>query len=218
MKIFAISDIHGEKRYFEQAAGLIGSADLVAIAGDLTTSGGKKSAGEVISCVEKYNSNILAVHGNWDGKGVIDLLEEKGYSLHGKGRTIGGIGFFGVGGSSKTPFGTVSEYSEDEIRGFLNAGFNEIRNAGNIVLISHSPPRKVRDKTIFGLRGGSVSVSEFVKKHGISLCIVGHIHEAYGRENLDDCVVVNTGPFQKGRYALIDTGGPITAELGSLRR
>jgi Icc-related predicted phosphoesterase len=218
MKIFAISDIHGEKRYFERAAGLIGAADLVAIAGDITTSGGRKSAGDVISCVEKYNSNILAVHGNWDGREVIDLLDERGYSLHGRGRTVGGIGFFGVGGSGKTPFGTVSEYSEDEIRGFLDAGFNEIRNAEKVVLISHSPPKRVRDKTFFGLRGGSTSISEFVKAHRISLCIVGHIHEAYGREQLGACVVVNSGPFQRGRYALIDTDGPVTAEIGSFRR
>ncbi|OHD67810.1 MAG: hypothetical protein A2W19_13065 [Spirochaetes bacterium RBG_16_49_21] len=216
MKIFAISDIHGEMRYFERAAGLIRSADMVAVAGDLEKTGSRESAEEVISCIENYNSNILAVHGNWDRKEVLDLLEERGYSIHGRGRIAGGIGFFGVGGSSVTPMNTVSEYTEEAINEFLTAGFNEIRHAEKIVLISHTPPRKVRDRTFFGLRGGSASIAEFVKKSTIALCIVGHIHEAFGTENLGNCIVVNTGPFKKGRYALIDIGGSISVELGRL--
>ena len=111
---------------------------------------------------------------------------------------------------------TASEYTEEAINEFLAAGFDEVRQAERIVLISHTPPRKTRDRTIFGLRGGSFSIAEFVAKNAVALCIVGHIHEAFGTESLGNCIVVNTGPFKKGRYALIDVTGSISVELGRL--
>ena len=216
MKIFTISDIHGEKKYFDAAEHLITGADLVVVAGDLTKTGRRESAEEVLSCIEELNTNILAVHGNWDRTEVLDLLEQKGYSIHGRGKIIRRIGFFGVGGSGKTPMRMTSEYTEEVIRGHLIAGYSEIRNAERVVLISHSPPKKVRDSTLFGISAGSTSISEFIQKNTINLCITGHIHEAYGTEYLNHCLVVNSGAFNKGRYASIVISDTVTAELGTL--
>ena len=217
MKIFAISDIHGEKKYFDAGAGLIQSADLVIVAGDLTNRGDRKSAGDILSRIEGYTDRIVAVHGNWDPDPVADLLRERGYSLHGRGRIIGGTGFFGVGGSNKTPMHMPSEYTDDELWKFLEAGYGEVRSAEKIVLISHAPPRKVRDKTFFGIHAGSSSISEFIQRNRVDLCITGHIHEAFGEEYLNGCIVVNSGSFRKGRYSTIDMGVSITVELGRLQ-
>ena len=57
-----------------------------------------------------------------------------------------------------------------------------MRVASRIVLISHAPPRGIRDRSFLGLRGGSHSVKAFLEEHPVSLCLCGHIHEAAGIE------------------------------------
>jgi uncharacterized protein len=214
MKIFVIGDLHGERKYIGAAAGLIGSADLVALCGDIAKSGDRASAETVLSEIEQHSKKIVAVHGNWDRDEVRILLESRGYSLHGRGRIINGVGFFGVGGSSQTPMNTASEYTEDEIRDFLSDGFSAVAGAGKKVLVTHAPPRHVRDRTFLGLRGGSKAVREFLDGTRIDLCLAGHIHEAYGSEMLNDCLVVNSGSFKKGRYSCIDLGDSFTVDQG----
>lgn len=86
----------------------------------------------------------FAVHGNWDRGEVADFLVEKGYSLHGDSRILEGVGFFGVGGSSPTPFHTATEYTEDEIGQILQMGYGQVQEASPVVLISHAPPHGVK--------------------------------------------------------------------------
>jgi len=214
MKILAIGDIHGEEKYFDAAADLIGSVDLVALCGDLAKGGDRKSAEDILSCIERHTRKIIGVHGNWDRDEVCSLLESRGYSLHGKGKIIDGIGFFGVGGSSQTPMNTASEYSEEEFNEYLTAGYRQIAGAAISVLISHAPPHRVRDRTFIGIRGGSRTVRKFIEVNKVDLCLVGHIHEAYGVERFINCTVVNSGSFKKGRYSLIEIGNGITVEQG----
>jgi uncharacterized protein len=216
MKLFVISDIHGETKYFDAAAGLIDSADLVVISGDLTKNGTRDSAEEILERIERRSKKIIAVHGNWDKDEVRQLLDQKGYGIHGKGQIIKGIGFFGVGGSSQTPMNTTSEYTDEELYKFLSAGYHEVAGSTRTVLVSHAPPRRVRDRTFIGLRGGSQAVREFINAHHVDLCLTGHIHEAFGIDELGGCRVVNSGSFKKGRYSLIDVGDSITATQGTL--
>ena len=215
MKLFAISDIHGATKPIEKAATLIREADWVVIAGDITSTRTRAEATDVIACVEQYSTRILAIHGNWDRMEVKDFLEEKGYSLHGKGRVRDGIGFFGLGGSSPTPIHTASEYTEKEIAIILQTGYQQVQDASQTVLISHVPPRGVRDRSfIFGLRGGSHSVKAFLEVNPVTLCLCGHIHEAAGIERFCDTLVANSGSFKKGHYLTIEIGQDIVAKRG----
>ncbi len=216
MKILAIGDIHGEKKYFDAAADLIGSVDLVVLCGDLARGGDGKSAEDVLACIERHTDRIVGVHGNWDRSEVCALLERKGYSLHGRGTIIDGVGFFGVGGSTQTPMNTASEYTEEEFNVFLESGFRQVTGAAVSVLISHAPPHRVRDRTFLGIRGGSRAVRSFIENHNVDLCLAGHIHEAYGVEQFNRCIVANSGSFKKGRYSLIETGSAITVNQGKL--
>jgi uncharacterized protein len=216
MKLFAISDIHGDAKFFGAAAGLIGTADCVVISGDIAKNGDRRSAEEVLSLVEEFSDNIVAVHGNWDRADVLALLDERGYSVHGRGIVREGVGFFGVGGSSQTPMNTASEYSEEEIAGFLEEGYRDIEGTALTVLVSHVPPRRVRDRTFLGLRGGSRAVREFLEQNRVDLCLTGHIHEAFGTENLAACTVINSGSFKKGRYSLVEIGTTVRVFQGKL--
>ncbi|PKN67764.1 MAG: hypothetical protein CVU54_16395 [Deltaproteobacteria bacterium HGW-Deltaproteobacteria-12] len=214
MKLFVMSDIHGATKPIEKAALLIREADLVVIAGDITRSKTRAEAADVIACMEQFSTNILAVHGNWDRLEIKDFLEEKNYSLHGKGRVLGGVGFFGVGGSSPTPLHTATEYTEQEIALILHAGYEQVQAAPQVVLISHAPPRGVRDRSFLGLRGGSKSVKSFLEEHPVSLCLCGHIHEAAGIERFANAIVANAGSFKKGRYLAVEIGPGIQATAG----
>ncbi len=216
MKIFAISDIHGATRSIEKAAHLIREADAVVISGDITHTKTRTEAKDVLACLEQYSKRILAVHGNWDREEVKDFLEEKGFSLHGRGRILDGTGFFGIGGSSPTPIPTATVYSEEEIARILQSGYEQVRQASRLVLISHAPPRSVRDRSFIGLRGGSHSVKSFLATHPVGLCLCGHIHEAHGIERFQNTLVVNTGSFKKGRYATIEIDATIAAAPGRL--
>jgi Icc-related predicted phosphoesterase len=215
MKLFAISDIHGATKPIEKAATLIREADWVVISGDITRAKTRAEAADVIACLEQYSTRILAVHGNWDRLEIKDFLEEKGYSLHGKGRMIDGIGFFGLGGSSPTPIHTATEYTEEEIALTLQTGYEQVQESPQAVLISHVPPRGVRDRSIvFGLRGGSHSVKEFLETNPVSLCLCGHIHEAAGIERFCNTLVANSGSFKKGHYLSIEIGQNLVATRG----
>ena len=214
MKLFAISDIHGATKPIDKAAALIREADWVVISGDITRAKTRTEAADVIACLEQYSTRILAVHGNWDRLEVKDFLEEKGYSLHGKGLIIDGIGFFGMGGSSPTPLKTATEYTEKEIALTLQAGYEQVRGASPIVLISHVPPRGVRDRSFLGLRGGSHSVKAFLETNPVNLCLCGHIHEAAGIERFCSTLVANSGSFKKGHYLSIEIGRDIVVTRG----
>ncbi|PKN05138.1 MAG: hypothetical protein CVU74_03335 [Deltaproteobacteria bacterium HGW-Deltaproteobacteria-9] len=214
MKLFVMSDIHGATKPIEKAAPLIREADWVVIAGDITGKKTRAEAAEVIACLEQYSTRILAVHGNWDRLEVKEFLDEKGYGLHGIGRIIDGIGFFGLGGSSPTPLHTATEYTEEEINIELRTGYEPIRATAKVVLISHAPPRGVRDRSFIGLRGGSRSVKAFLEENPINLCLCGHIHEAAGIERFGGTLVANAGSFKKGRYLTIEIGQEVMATPG----
>jgi len=214
MKLFAISDIHGATKPIEEAEPLIRAADWVVIAGDITRTKTRAEAVDVIACIEQYATHILAVHGNWDRLEVKDFLEERGYSLHGQGRLLDGIGYFGIGGSSPTPLNTATEYTEEEIDLALRMGFGQVQGASQVVLISHVPPRGVRDRSFLGLRGGSRSVRSFLQEHPLRLCLCGHIHEAAGIERFQSTLVANSGSFKKGHHLSVEIGMDLVVTPG----
>jgi len=117
MRIFAIADIHNRSvGKFE-----IDDVDVVVVAGDFTNADGVDFAKETIKKLEENfpEAKILAVPGNMDVSGVLNFLEEKGISIHGKVVEVNGIKIGGLGGSNVTPFSTPFELEEDEISSAL---------------------------------------------------------------------------------------------------
>lgn len=203
-----MSDIHGAVAV-AKCGPLMAQADLIVVAGDITRSKTRGEAELVISEIERFNRHILAVHGNWDRIDVLNFLEEKSYSLHARGQVVDGVGFFGLGGSSPTPMQTATEYSEEEIARYLTEGYEAVRECAKVVLISHCPPRGIRDRTYLGLPGGSKSVRKFLEEHRVDLCMCGHIHEAGGIESFQETIVANGGSLKRGRGLYIELGEDI---------
>jgi hypothetical protein len=213
MRVICVSDVHGKLEGIKRLKEVEG--DLVVISGDITNFGHKERAEEILSEFLKINK-VLAVQGNCDYMDVNEALEEADVNLHSQGRIIRGIGFFGVGGSSSTPFNTPQEYSEEEIWNFLEKGYTMITDANIKVLVSHSPPIDTKvDLTPGGVHAGSRKVREFVERYQPQLVVCGHIHEARGEDQIGDATIVNPGPLSGG-FVVVDIGEEIRVEFHSL--
>jgi Icc-related predicted phosphoesterase len=205
MNIVVMSDFHNDveniMNYIDKIA--LFDFDLVVCPGDFTDvtipkGFTKIDIGELI--IEELSSlrkPLLAVPGNQDRE-IIPLLEEKGISLHGDGKIIKDIGFYGFGGA-KTPFGTSLEPEENEIMRGLEKGFEKIKNTKTKVQITHIPPARTKIDLLYsGAHAGSEVVRKFIEEKKPLVAISAHIHEARGVDELNGTKLINSGRFPEG--------------------
>lgn len=201
LNIIVLADIHDNCTIVHSLRTQIQAADLVILAGDMTTFGNESDVHDVIEALDVEHDKIIGVFGNMDPRAVIDYFETGNYSLHGKAKIVNGIGFFGLGGSNRTPMRTPTEFGEEQIKTILEQGYEQTRKADTTILVSHTPPYKVLDRALMFLHAGSKSLRGFIMKTKPLICLCGHIHEAHGIEMLDNTVVVNPGKAGAGYYA-----------------
>ncbi|HOJ49693.1 MAG TPA: metallophosphoesterase [Spirochaetota bacterium] len=204
MKIMFITDIHNNYKDIEKL--LLNNIDVIIIGGDFTIRGGRDDVKKILDNIIKiFKGKILAVPGNMDKKEVLDVLIDYNINIECSGVIIEDIGFFGCGGSEKTPFDTPNEKDSNDIYRCLVTGYNSIKEAGIKVMVSHNPPFNTKcDKVLSGNSVGSKKVREFIENYLPDYCLTGHIHEGIASDIIGKTVVVNPGPFQNGRFAIID--------------
>jgi Icc-related predicted phosphoesterase len=193
----------------------ITAADLVIITGDITNYGSSRDAETVLNQLRAINRSILGVAGNLDQPDVARYLEKMAISLHGSGRIIEGLGIMGLGGSNYTPFNTPYEFSEQELAGFLAAGFARVKDAENFILVSHPPPMQTKtDRLTNGNHVGSRAVRSFIEEKQPLLCLTGHIHESRGEDRIGRTLVLNPGMIKEGGYIeIIHEDNELSASL-----
>ncbi len=203
MIIIAIGDIHMDTESIKRIPG-IHKADCVVLTGDLTLVGGRREAGTVLDAVAALNPRIYAQIGNMDRCEVDVMLTERGINLNGSGVILEGVGLFGLGGSTPTPFGTPSEFSEEELEARLQQAYEAVKGARRKILFSHTPPIQTRlDRVRGGLHAGSRAVRKFLERTAVDVCICGHIHEAAGNDRVGSTPVINPGMIGQGGYVCI---------------
>jgi len=210
MNILVVSDIHNDVEnlmtFFEKIA--LMEFDVVVCPGDLTDMTMPKGfdkkdiAKLIIEELKSLGKPVLVVPGNMDGE-IVSLLDQEKVSIHGKGKIVNDVGFYGFGGA-KTPFKTSLEVSEDDVKHGLEKSYAEVKDCKVKVQVTHSPPLKTNiDKISSGAHVGSSVVREFIEKNHPSVAISAHIHEARGVDNIDDTILVNSGRFPEGHCALV---------------
>ncbi|MCK5227029.1 MAG: metallophosphoesterase [Desulfobulbaceae bacterium] len=214
MRIIAFGDIHmslGNIRNLPD----IKNADLVVVTGDLTNYGGKKDAKIILDQLLSLNKKLIALPGNLDEPEVDKYLTDINLNLHGRGKVINGIGIMGMGGSNITPFNTPGEYSEEELARLLNIGYEAIKSAGRIILVSHAPPLNTEtDRISAGAHVGSVAVRNFIEKVQPEVCLTGHIHEARAEDKIGKTHILNPGMIKDGGWIeVLLENGKITASI-----
>jgi len=192
VKLLLFSDIHVDLEAARQIVAKSREVDVVIGAGDFATmSRGLKSCIDVLFQIDRPT---VLVPGNneWPDQLLAACKDWKSvHVLHGRGIQIDGVSFFGLGGGAPvTPFGDWSfDLSEEQAAKLLEAC------PDGAVLVSHSPPKGVLDRSSSGQSLGSTAVRDAIIQKNPRLVVSGHIHASAGKSaTLNATTVVNAGP------------------------
>ncbi|WEU40773.1 MAG: metallophosphoesterase [Candidatus Odinarchaeum yellowstonii] len=211
LKIIAISDIHGNigviEKLVEALKQLGGNPDLIIIAGDITHFGGLNDALDVFKILSRIESKrLFFIPGNCDSP-ELEKFESDGvvFNIHMETAEYLGYTFIGLGGSSKTPFHTLYEFSEEEIGNMLEKLSLKVYDAAKLITVTHDPPyNTLIDLNKRGVHVGSRKIRDFILKKRHFIHISGHIHEARGKDLLGGTILVNPGNASSGYYSVIE--------------
>ncbi|MFH1545449.1 MAG: metallophosphoesterase [archaeon] len=208
MKLLALGDIHGRIEGLREILEKAGKVDLIVVTGDFTSFGSREKGEEVLNELNSFNSEIIAVPGNLDSKEVMDLLEEKGISLHGKSKSIEGYEFVGFGGASNA-IGEIIFLEQQILEGLRNL----MKEKERVILVTHSPPKGTSlDRTHLGEHIGSEAVKRVIEEFQPLLVLCGHAHESGSEEMIGRSRCINVGAVKEGRAALIELNKEIKVE------
>ena len=203
MNICVITDIHGKKSSLKKLFDSIDISkfDLLLCCGDITSFGGEREAKEILDIIPDIP--FYSVFGNCDRSDVNDYLISKNISLHEKEFKIKDYTIGGFGGSNKSPFGTPSEYEEDQIMtGLSKLSFK------NMILVTHAPPYGTKLDRIGNSKSiGSTSVRSIIEKMQPIVAISGHAHESRAIDTIGKTHLVNPGPLKDGYYGIVKIDG-----------
>ena len=191
MKILAFSDLHHSWARAEEIVAAASAADLVIGAGDFCNM--REGLPEAMGLLAGISAPMVVVPGNAESYAELSDAAPAGtHVLHGHGVEIDGLRIFGLGyGVPVTPFGAWScDLTEVQARQMLA----DCDRAD--ILVLHSPPKGVVDRTSGGLSVGSVAIYEAIGRIAPDLALCGHIHDAWGQTGMiGRTKVVNLGPF-----------------------
>ncbi len=192
MKLLVFSDLHCDARAAQRVVEMADNVDVVVGAGDFATV--RRQLSVTIDVLRQLTKPAILVPGN------SETLEElvtacadwpTSHVLHGNGIEIDGVAFYGLGGAVPvTPFGAWSyDFTEDAARQLL------ANCPSGAVLVTHSPPNGIVDRSSSGKHLGSVAVREVIERTQPRLVVCGHIHESGGQSAwLSNVPVINAGP------------------------
>ena len=190
MRIACVSDLHGA------VITPTLEADVLVIAGDITNQGRYLEIMRAIDWITVASNNykhILWVPGNHD-MGVEEklLLPPNCVNLRKQKIELEGVSFYGESLSCCFDLPRLAQYWE-----YMTADKKEDLFAWEYVpyadiIISHSPPLGLLDKTDSKVHIGSPGLRKYIKKHHPKLVICGHVHESQGQRLVEKTLVVNT--------------------------
>jgi len=190
MKILAFSDLHLSRARAEEIVAASRVADLVIGAGDFGNM--RRGVAEAMRLLAGIETPLVLVPGNNESLEELRMAAPEGaFVLHGDTITMDGVTLFGIGGGVPvTPFGAWSwDLTEAEAEDLLKTA------DGADVIISHSPPKGIADRTSTGVSVGSTAVYAAAERVQPKLLLCGHIHDCWGEEGLiGQTRVKNLGP------------------------
>jgi len=190
MKVLAFSDLHLARSRAADLVAASAQADLVIGAGDFCNM--RRGLDDAMAMLADLAAPMVMVPGNNESTSELRAAAPANADvLHGETLEIGGVTIFGIGGGIPvTPFGAWSfDLTETEAEALL-AGAD-----GADVLVTHSPPKGIADRTSTGLSVGSTAVRAAIERVQPRLTLCGHIHDCWGQEGrIGASRVRNLGP------------------------
>ncbi len=153
MRLLCVSDIHGRLDQLARILDHEPAADVLVIAGDITDRGTPAQAREVIKLAKEHSTRVLAVAGNSDSAAIEQVLMDEDVDLHARSRLVDGWFWIGLSG---VPSGMPWHYrfTEGDFADWLNRLDVENRTGMGRILVSHTPPRGLCDRTHFRTHAG----------------------------------------------------------------
>lgn len=191
VKLLAFSDLHASRKQAALLAEAAAGADLVIGAGDFCNM--RQGLAEAMALLDGITAPMVVVPGNAESAPELRAAAGPGVTvLHGEGVDLAGLRLFGVGyGVPVTPFG---DWSCDLTEAGAEAMLAGCETAD--LLITHSPPKGIADRTSTGLSVGSTAIRAAIDRIQPGLALCGHIHDSWGQEGrIGATRVVNLGPF-----------------------
>lgn len=181
MIIDCISDLHG---FYPDLEG----GDLLIIAGDLTATDTEKQYDDFWRwlCYQEYKKKVV-IAGNHDAylqfnPDFFDLCKDIDY-LCDSGTEFQGLKIWG------SPWTKTFQGMNPKCKAFTCDTEDELDEKWRLIpkdvdiLITHSPPFLILDKTCDGKNVGSTYLMDhYLRRPKPQLWVMGHIHEAYGKE------------------------------------
>ena len=190
MKVLAFSDLHLARVHAARIVEKSREADLVIAAGDFAHA--RTGLVQAMALLEGIAAPVVAVPGNGESVDELRAAAPEGWQvLHGQGVEIDGLRIFGLGyGVPVTPFGAWScDLSEAQAEERLAT----CETAE--LLVTHSPPKGIADRTSSGQSVGSTAIRDAIARIQPKLALCGHVHDCWGEEGvIGQSRVVNLGP------------------------
>jgi uncharacterized protein len=223
LRILGLADLHDNWEMLSRLMDM--NADLIAFCGDLHNGTTRDKARPTVEALESLGLPVLIVPGNMDHKDVVpELWRKAGFlMLHRSSFIDGDFGFLGMGGMvAKNPLriGDPSRYyhSDADVYQTLAKTYQEISATKFKILITHQPPRGLRDTLYNGESSGSVSLLRFVEEYQPDILLCGHIHEDRGEASSGNTRIINVGELNRGYAALIELGEETNVEWVNLSK
>ncbi|MCD6227080.1 metallophosphoesterase [Candidatus Micrarchaeota archaeon] len=195
--ILCLSDLHSSN-ILQKLDNLLDNHhyDSVFFLGDLSYD--KVFTQKFVNLFKHKNIPLYYVPGNNDPLDVRDIMEE--FNVENKKKTFKSWDVKGIGGSPITPFNTVYEKTEDEIKKQLE----KMNITYDTILLSHFPPYNIFDATPRGDHAGSVALRESIENKQPFAVFCGHIHEQIGYTKIGLTHIFKVPSIKLGLYVEVN--------------
>lgn len=196
MRFIAISDTHGQHRNLKLPKG-----DAIIHAGDFCHYGSQNDLQDFLDWFQHLDfQHKIFIGGNHDfyaaeyPKRFQELLLPNVIYLNDNGAEINGIK---VWGSPVQP--DLEGWAFGKKRGLeMKAHWDLIPNDIDI-LITHTPPFEILDKSRLGKHIGCEELNEKLKYSHPKVHIFGHVHASYGQENREGILFINASNINSNK-------------------
>ena len=226
IRIVVISDTHGKINQLN-----IPDGDILIDCGDLTFKGSKMHIQEYSTKINSLpHKHKIIIGGNHDlcldeeRRHILELMHKDELKDFSYAEAMGmlknciylkstGISLYGynIYGSPYTP--KLSKYAFSKNSDQLKQEWSQIPSNTDI-LVTHSPPKYIRDLSIHMVNGGcKFLLDEVVNRVKPKYHLFGHIHEQYGVENYEGICFINCSSCNKMRNI---ANAPIVIDVPNL--
>jgi len=146
----------------------------------------------------RQNSRMFCLPGNYDMDLKYTSLHEHDLHLH--WHQVNGVRICGYGGADVwtpgIPERYVVRYQAGIGKGIKdNEMFHFFRAVKPHIIVTHQPAYGVHDRMAAGGPFGSPTLRTYCDTHPVSLCLTGHIHDAWGVKEVENTLYLNPSNF-----------------------